>query len=429
MSVITLFCFFLCLAIIVSAMKRGADIFSPARIFGFIWCLAIGLADMKLSRFQVEWSFYGWLMLLLSVSSFLIGVFVIYVLNINKRVFSIQEVRKKVHEFTFNNELMDKLIIFLFILYIISYIVNTIATGYVPIFSRHPSESRTDWGIFGFGLLTHAAPSILFFIIQLFLFSKPSILKKIILINIFIITFLTYFFLLQRFDLALFLVISIVFIFYSSNKLRPRNLLFVFGGFTGFMYLVTTIRMSKYFTGYLYVFSRMKFSPKYAIFTEPYMYISMNLENFARVTPKLETNTFGFFTFNFVTSLAGIKHLIKDYARITDYPYLTSGYNTYSMFFDFFRDFNVIGIVFIPFAMGAIISNIYYWMRSNPNLNTISLYAVMVFVMLISFFINAPGQLHFFFNTCLIFVVTRLVMRNNETYSFFQTKAHGEYYQ
>jgi oligosaccharide repeat unit polymerase len=416
MSWITVLCFLICIVIIALSMKKDADVFSPARVFGFIWCLAIGLADLKFSRFQVEWSFYGWLMLLLSVVSFLVGIFVVYVINIDKRPLTIGDIRNKSRHFIFNAQLMYKIIVSLFLLYLLSYIINTIATGYIPMFSGRPSESRTDWGVFGFGLITHIAPSILFFIVQLFLFSKPSIEKKIILVFTGIITFSTYFFLLQRFDLALFIIISIVFLYYSSNKLRFKNILFIGTGFIGFMYLVTTIRLSKYFTGYLYVFARMKYPARYAIFTEPYMYITMNLENFARVAPKLETHTYGFFTFNFITSLSGIKHLIKEYAGIIDTPYLTSGYNTYSMFFDFFRDFGVLGIVLIPFTMGAIISSIYYWMRRNPNLNTISLYSVMAFVMLMSFFINAPGQLHFFFNTSLIFIITKLVMAN-KTYS------------
>jgi oligosaccharide repeat unit polymerase len=409
-----------CFVIIISTLRKGADIFSPARVFGLIWFLAIGLADLKFSKFQTDWSFYGWLVVLLSVMSFLIGIFVVYVINIDKELISIADIRKKAHNFSLDAGFAYKLIVFLFLLYSLSYIINTIATGFIPMFSGHPAESRTDWGIFGFGLLTHMAPSILFFVVQLFLFSKPSIGIKINLMFISITTFSTYFFLLQRFDLVLFLVISIVLLYYGSNKLRFKNTLFIGMGFIGLMYLVTTIRMSNYFAGYLYVFARMKFSPKYAIFTEPYMYITMNLENIARVSPKLDSHTYGYFTFNFITSLTGIKHLIKEYAHIGDAPFLTSSYNTYSMFFDFYRDFGIAGIIIIPFVFGAIISSIYYWMRKNPNINTISLYAVMVFIMVFSFFINAPGQLHFFFNTCLIYLITRLVMNDNKTDSNFQ---------
>ena len=79
----------------------------------------------------------------------------------------------------------------------------------------------------------------------------------------------------------------------------------------------------------------MKFNFKYAVFTEPYMYVSMNLENFTRAVGKLDNYTFGYYSFNFLTSLSGIRKSLADYLALNHFPYLNSNYNTYSMFWIF----------------------------------------------------------------------------------------------
>ncbi len=172
--------------------------------------------------------------------------------------------------------------------------------------------------------------------------------------------------------------------------------------------------MSNYFAGYIYVFSEMKFSPKYAIYTEPYMYVVMNLENFTRAVSKVVHHTYGYYTFNFVMSLTGLKHWIEKYSNLNNTPFLNSGYNTYTMFWDFYRDFGLLGLSIISFGLGFLISTLYYNFRSKPNINTLSLYSISVFIILFSFFINPIGQLHFFFNTLLIFVFTLIAVHGTK---------------
>ena len=246
---------------------------------------------------------------------------------------------------------------------------------------------------------------------QYYVLVKGDFSKKVILLFIFLITFVTYFSLLQRYDLIFWLIISITF-YYYAKKIRIRTVLPFAVSIVAVVYAIQQIRLSRYFAGYLYIMSKMKFSPKYAALTEPYMYIAMNLENFAHAVTKLKDYTYGYYTFNFVMSLSGLKHWIQKYAFLNDYPFLDSGYNTYTMFWDFYRDFGVLGLFLISFTLGFIITTLYYRLRTKPNLHTVSLYALGVFVMLFSFFINPIAQLHFFFNTCTIFGVTYLITKH-----------------
>ncbi|MHB8579109.1 MAG: O-antigen polymerase [Ignavibacteriaceae bacterium] len=414
MNLISLICFIIIAVTILSCFGKAKDIFSPTRLFVFIWSLAIGLAELKFSRFQHQWSVYGWVVLLLSISSFLIGVFAVYVIYYKKEILSFDEIRKIIQNTQIDQKKFYNVIVFLFVAYIISYVVIAIIRGYIPILSNHPSESRTQGDVFGFGLIIHAATSIMFFIVQYLLLIEKNHSKKITLVIILFITFITYFALLQRYDLVFWIIISLVF-YYYSRKVRIRSVFIFVLGLLSIMYAIQNIRLSKYFTGYLYVFSEMRFSPKYAIFTEPYMYIVMNLENFTNAVTKITHHTFGYFTFNFIMSLTGLKHWIQDYSNLNDTPFLNSGYNTYTMFWDFYRDFGVLGLGIISFSLGFLISTLYYNFRTKPNQHTLSLYSIGVFVILFSFFINPIGQLHFFFNTSLIFFITFVTLKKTDS--------------
>ncbi|MCL5027586.1 MAG: oligosaccharide repeat unit polymerase [Bacteroidetes bacterium] len=420
MLVISFICFLILAIVIISFFFKNADIFSPSRVFIAIWAFAIGLADLKFSRFQHPWSSYGWMTLLISIASFLLGSFAVYVSYYKKKLLSVQEIRVIISNSKLDKKKFFLLILLLFSAYIISYTVVILIVGFVPLLSNHPSELRTQMDVFGFGLIVHSSTSIMYFVLLYLLLIKQDYSKKIILTIIFLITFATYFALLQRYDLIFWLIISLVF-YYYFRKINFKTVLFFSVGLTSIIYAIQNIRMSKYFTGYIYIFSKMKFSPKYAVFTEPYMYVVMNLENFTKAVTKVMNYTYGYYTFNFVLSLSGLKHWIKDYANLNDTPFLNSGYNTYTMFWDFYRDFGLLGLTIISFGLGFLVSTQYYNFRINPTIHSLSLYAICVFLILFSFFINPIGQLHFFFNTCLIFIFTLIASQRNNRANYEST--------
>ncbi|MCX8009782.1 MAG: hypothetical protein N3A61_01390, partial [Ignavibacteria bacterium] len=89
-SIISFAIFFV---LFVSLFKKGTDVFSPARLLSLVWSFAIGLANLKLSRLQQEWTSYSWMMILLTIFSFLIGIYLIFVVNTGKKVPSINSIR------------------------------------------------------------------------------------------------------------------------------------------------------------------------------------------------------------------------------------------------------------------------------------------------------------------------------------------------
>jgi len=408
-------CFALFILLFLTLFRKNTDVFSPARLFIMIWALAIGLVELKLSRYQKVWSSYSWIVLMISLFSMVLGFFIVYVINIGKPLKSINEIRRITKDFTFDSNLLFRYTVLLFIAYLISYIVSAIVIGYIPLFTKYPGVARNDWGIFGFGLFVQSFPSIIYLIVLYFLITKKATFKKIILTIVFIITFLTYAFLLQRYYIALAIISIAATVYYLTNMLRLRNVILISIVGLAIMFGMTFIRLTGTIANYLYYLSQMKFSVKYAYLTEPYMYIVMNIENFVHAASKIEKFTYGLLSFDFVFALTGLKHVMAEYLALPKFPHLiTNNYNTYTMFFVYYWDYGILGITLFPLLIGMIFSFAYYKMRTKPDLNSIAIYSIFVFVISFSFFVPVLTFLHFVFNLIVIYFITALVTEKSK---------------
>lgn len=411
MSYLSLLCFIVFFLLIFTFFKKGTDIFAPGRIFMLVWSLVIGLAELKLSGYQIEWKLYSWFVLSVSIFSLLLGIFVVYVINVNKKIISVNSIRTILTNVKINNNRLYLILLFVFFSYLISYMVIYAILGFIPLLTRQPNVTRTQWSVFGFGLIIHLAPTVVYLVVLYFLSTKSQFGKKIFAALIFIITLFTFFLLVQRFSLVISIILIMIFLYYGTYKFNPKNVLIIFLLLVGFMYGISTIRVSSLFIDYLYYSAQMKFSPQLAFLTEPYMYLVMNLENFANSVYHLDKFSYGYFSFDFILALSGLKHWISEYTYFEQFPHIINAdYNTYSMFFIYYRDFGLFGVLLIPFILGAVVSTLYYKMRNNPNINSISLYGMFLFVLMFSFFIPMLSWLHFVLNLSVIYLCTKLVL-------------------
>ena len=377
MTLISWICFFILFLILLSMFRKGADVLSPARVFGFVWAMAIGLADLKLSGFQHTWSLYSWIVLLSGVFALLIGIFIFFVSSVNKPLLSIQEIRERL--VTTVPERIDvsklfKCIIFLFVAYLVSYVIEVMIEGNVPLFSPRPDILRVEFGVFGLHLIVNAMMSVVLLAVEYLLLAPRTGHRKLVVNLIIFISIVTYLFLLQRYTFFVVIVIAVVMIYYCSWYLRPRNLIPFAAVFVTLLYWINSIRSARYVQAYLYLNSKMRFSKSYWILAEPYMYITMNLENFTRAVDKLDHYFYGYFTFDWMLALAGLKHWMEKYFYIEKYPFLISGYNTFTFHWWYYYDFGVIGVIALPLIEGLIIGYLYYRLRTKPDMLTVMLY-------------------------------------------------------
>ncbi|MDP1995191.1 MAG: O-antigen polymerase, partial [Ignavibacteria bacterium] len=304
MSAIAIISFSIFLIALLSLIRKEADLFSPARLFTLVWSFAIGLTELKLSRLQFNWNGYSWFILLLCISSVFLGMFIVYVLNINNNLKTVATIRDSVAKIKINSDVFFKLIVVMFSAYLISYIAIYLIVGFIPLFTATPNIARLKWSVFGFGLIIHLAPAAIYLIFVFYLLVKAELGKKSILSVLLLVTLLSFLLLLQRFGLVISIILTLIYAYYGTFKFRPRNLIVVFVLVAIFMYGISTLRVSSFFVEFFYYTSKMKFSHDYAFLSEPYMYVAMNLENFANAVNKLERFTYGYFTFDFILALS-----------------------------------------------------------------------------------------------------------------------------
>ncbi|MEE9450791.1 MAG: O-antigen polymerase [Ignavibacteriaceae bacterium] len=381
--------------IIAVSLKKHTDLFSPAKVFSLIWAVVILLTEFKFSGYQNNWTLFSWFTLTTGLCSFLLGLYITYYLYLGKPLIPIKTIRESI-QITDKFDLRKLLIIIvlLFTAYFISYIVEVISFGTLPILSPNPDQARIDFGIFGFHLFVNLEPILLFFCLEYLVLKTKRKKKKFIVISIFIISFVSYFFLLQRYNYFLFFVISIGFLYYASKIINLKKILIVAIVFISFLSVLQSIRLSKYAADFHYVISKMEYSKDYAMFTWPYMYIVMNLENLAVGVEKLDDNSYGLLTGDWLMASTGIKHWAKEYFNIDKQKYLYSAYTTSPFIWDYYYDFGLGGVFSLSLLVGIIVGLFYYKMRITGELKWIVIYSFFLFVIVISFFTNPLTSLN-----------------------------------
>jgi oligosaccharide repeat unit polymerase len=403
-------CFGICVTIVLSVFRRDADPFSPARVFGFVWCLAVGLADLKFSALQHDWNLNGWLLLIIGIGSFLVGTFVSYVLHLDRALIPIRTMRVMLRDEEVREGRLFVLVLVSGAVYCGAFLANYMIRGWLPIFVIGKNISRVEFNVSGLTLFLYSAAFVVFFTMLYHLQVRGRSGRKRLLAVLSVVVVGSYFLLLQRFQIIMAAMLCFILLFYATRNVRLRNMLPLVAAVVGFFYWMSSLRLSHLASAFLYKAGKMRFSADFAFLTEPYMYVVMNLENFARSVNLQEYYTYGYFTFDFVTAIAGLKYWIVEYFNLDRTPFLESGYNTYTAFWWFYSDFGVLGLALIPLVLGFSTGEVYYRMRSAPSIKNVTAYGVMVFVMFISFFVFPMMHLWFMYNMLALYWILRWTM-------------------
>ncbi|MGA9117261.1 MAG: O-antigen polymerase [Bacteroidota bacterium] len=407
MNPVSLICGAVCAALALTLLRRGTDPLSPGRFFAFIWSAAVGLTSLKLSALQHEWAAESWVLLLAGIGAFLGGTFVAWVLNLKTPLLSLGAMRAALREQEVHEGRLFALVTAGVAVYVTAYALNTMIRGWLPIFVVGSNISRVEFNVSGLTLFLYSAAFILFFTVVYHVTVRGRRGRKAVLGFLAFLTLGSYVLMLQRYQIILAAVVCFVFLYYTTRAVRWRTLLPLAAVVGGFFYGIASLRLGKLVATYTYSISKMRFPKEYAFLTEPYMYVVMNLENFATAVRKADHLTWGYFTFDFVTALAGLKYWAMDYFAVDRSPHLTSSYNTYTAFWWFYSDFGTAGLVLIPFVLGLGIGLLYYRMRSRPGIGSVAAYGAAVFVMFISYFNFPVSFLWFEYNLLAMYLFLR----------------------
>lgn len=420
MPTISAISFIIFFILLISGFRKTADFLSPARMFAMLWTFVIGVVQLKQSHLQLWWSLYDWFIALLAVLTLLLGIYVSFIINLNKPFLHVTRIRASIRESGINERNLFRFIIIYTMIYIFCFIAEWQIEGYLPIFTSDPDRARILFGVFGLHLVVSSANVILFLVIQYFIFVKANYHKKVILVLTFILGLANYILIVQRYGFVVLLMMAFCLFYYSGKKIKPRTII----SFSVIVLLVIvgiqSLRVTGLFTYYIYSSSEMKFSPAYAELTIPYMYLSMNIENFVKYYSHVENFAYGFFTFDFLTALTGIKHWLAEYANLEKFRMYIGGYNTYPFYWPYYLDFGIAGLAIIPFIIGFIISEIYYHLHRNPNLIVLVLATVGFAVIMISFNSDPLTRLDMMFN--FIVIVSAQFLFVNKSSKLSQTE-------
>ena len=249
------------------------------------------------------------------------------------------------------------------------------------------------FGVYGLHYIVNSINVVLFLIIQYFIFVKSNYSKKSVLVFIFILSLGNYILFVQRFGLFILFMMAFCLYYYSGKKLRVRTVILFFVVLSGLIIGIQSIRATQLFSTYIYVQSEMKFSPRYLDFTLPYMYLSMNVENFVKYYSHVQDHSYGFFTFEYLIEASTIRKWFIDYYNFNRIENYIGGYNTYPFFWTYYLDYGVAGLALMPFIIGFIFSEIYYFFHRNPTLVMLALVSIAFAVIMISFNSDALSRL------------------------------------
>jgi oligosaccharide repeat unit polymerase len=409
MNLISVICFCIGFIVLLFSFRKGADSFAPGRIFAFVWSVALGITNLKLSRLQHVWSAEVWINMLLGPLSFILGLTFVYILFLDKKVRPIYFFRRNYDEYFIDGARLYKTIIVLFVLFLVAYGSILAKSGEIPLFSPNPGKARANFTMFGIGMFLHNVVLIVFFTALYFVIEKKNRPQKIILVLVSLVAVIMYGITLQRFQIFMTIFLVLILLYYTTYRIKTRTLVITLIVVVAFFYSVTLFRLGDLVLVIIYKMSKMKYSHEYAVFTEPYMYFAMNLENYARAIAKTEYFTFGYYTFDFLTALTGIKHWVEEYFLLNETPFLISDYNTFSGFFFYYRDFGTVGVFLIPLFGGLGIGSLYYSFRTNPTIQKIGLYGMLLFGLIFTFFNSVFGYLWFVYNFVALLVVFRYI--------------------
>ncbi len=385
MSILSFLWFFVFLTFFVTGFRKNADFLSPARLFGLLWAFIFGLVEFKFSYLQNSWTTFDWLMVLFGLLTFLFGTYISFTINLNKPFLHLSEIKKKLGETFINERNLFRFIIIYFVICTISFTIEWQIMGYIPIFTSDPGKARVIFGVYGLRYISSSFNVVLFLIMMYFIFVKDHTSKKYVLSFIFLISFGNYILFVQRYGFFLILLMGFCVFYYSGRKINAKIVILFIIVLSGFVILIQSLRTTEIAQLIVYYDSKMKFSSDYAVFTIPYMYLSMNVENFVKYFSHIENFRYGLHTFDFISEATTARLLLFDYFNYSKTKFYIGGYNTYPFYWPYYLDFGIAGLAMIPFILGFVFSEIYYSLHRNPTILVLILYSIAFSIILISF--------------------------------------------
>lgn len=347
-------------------------------LFTLAWVGGQGISCLKLSTLQDTWSYITWL-----------SFFVIYIAFGIGYEWGRKYSRVEGKEPEKNKKKADRLfrcIMFLLVVSAGCFVIEIIRIGYIPVFSDEP-YSYSYFRMSALHYLHYCAISCILIpgltVLWKKIDSEESKWRNGAIIIANIVAFAVPFLYVSRFQFLFEIGVAAV-IYILVNKNMRKSTLVLLGLVVCAAYVVITLSQKRDAI-YLNNVFKMKYTHMPVFLTQPYIYIANNYDNFDCLVKNLPKFSYGLrMLFPFV-SLTGLKFVMPNLVPAT--VYLTSTeLTTFTMFYDAYYDFGVIGVFVIALLIGVVAKVIIDIIKKSDNPVVYLLYGQIAVYLALAFF-------------------------------------------
>ena len=347
-------------------------------LFTLAWVGGQGISCLKLSTLQDTWSYITWL-----------SFFVIYIAFGIGYEWGRKYSRVEGKEPEKNKKKADRLFRCIMLLLVVSagcFVIEIIRIGYIPVFSDEP-YSYSYFRMSALHYLHYCAISCILIpgltVLWKKIDSEESKWRNGAIIIANIVAFAVPFLYVSRFQFLFEIGVAAV-IYILVNKNMRKSTLVLLGLVVCAAYVVITLSQKRDAI-YLNNVFKMKYTHMPVFLTQPYIYIANNYDNFDCLVKNLPKFSYGLrMLFPFV-SLTGLKFVMPNLVPAT--VYLTSNeLTTFTMFYDAYYDFGVIGVFVIALLIGVVAKVIIDIIKKSDNPVVYLLYGQIAVYLALAFF-------------------------------------------
>lgn len=397
------------------------DILAPPAILSVSWLFSIGLCGLKLSNLQKNWGVFTFFIFYLIYLCFCIA-------------FETAEKKIRLSENggsgpcsillyeQLNPGTAAKIIRGLTAVSLLCFLTEAIVLGFIPLFTADTPHAYSTFHISGIHYFTVLSVLVPGLCVSYFSQTGQKKEKRSVIICL-VISFLLPVLMVSRFQLVFSVAVAfIVFLMTNRQKLKHfltvRNILLVSGAFvllTGTYVYITVERAHS--VSYLNGIFEMKDPDTPIWFSQPYIYIVNNFENFNCMIEQISRHSYGLKMLFPFFALTGLKFLFPE---LLSFPlYLTKAeLTTVTMFYDAYYDFGVAGVIVFSVLLGILYAYLYRIQCRKAGTIMILITAQLTVYLILAFFTTwfSNPTTWFYLGIC---IVTATAMwysrqRNNE---------------
>lgn len=391
---------------------------SPLFLMLSAWTLAIGIPRLNLSKLEQPWSLEFWLLLLISIASFILGFFAF------KRLWEKWPFWKSIKFFSRNGlsvAWLRGVIYFLLFLSLVALYMFYVRAGNFPLLAPDPDVFRFVADEQVPGLINYLAQlarifiPLSFFLIfwQTFAWKKHLDLILVILFGTVVLTLFasrTQIFFIDLWVMALYL-------FMRKPNFRQAAKFYPFFLIVSVVVLaaVPIIRQTKsYGESYLAGVTQIDttgYNPIQKAVLPIYVGVSFNMQSLLHAQSYYETHPLqhGRVTLDPFTNIFGLEQFASNYDLGEIFQ---SWWNTGTYLFPFVQDFGNAAFYFVPFLIAGLLALSWqYWKTTPTNYLALNLYAYACFFMVMTIYLSFTVRAEMYIDLFLLFGSYLIVSR------------------